>query len=315
MSDQSQARPGDDRRVILHIGWPKTATTSIQHQLLTWPNNAGRPWFRRDGDGPRAVLRMLVRGAPVPGSDIDRILQASWHERSLPVVLSDEALVGLPRTYHATAGLDASEVAAAWAVTTWPTTVVATLREPASLLRSSYRFAIRAGYPGTYRDYLAIANTQLDRGEGPLSFHRVLSAWREVAGEGNVVVRWMEDYVTDHRGFWTELSGATSTPELARLARLPAAHLNSASHNPLWIELTVNRVLSVVGRRASPGRRRRMRRRYNRWVARWLPRSSRPLHQGCEDLEREVVARLEHDLDRVCADFGTQRPSSREGSQ
>lgn len=305
------ASGGEDRRALVHIGWPKTATTSMQHQLRNWPNLAGRPWTRSGGDRSRSVLRYLVMGLPVDPAEIDGLLESSWIDRTQPVVLSDEAIVALPRWQHQPGRPDPAEVAALLTACSWPVTAIATLREPAPLLRSSYRYAVKAGYDRGYRQYLADITANLDRQRGPMAIRHLLTAWEEAVGEGNVVITWMEDYVADPQAFWGHLAEVLDTPELAAVGDQPPVHLNQVRLNPVWIEMAVNRLFAAHrGKRRSRWGR-RFRRVYNRHVGRRLPEARRPIQTGCEDLEREVVTRLERDLDWVCEHFGTRRPYER----
>jgi len=300
-----------DRRALIHIGWPKTATTSMQRQMRAWPNVAGRPWNRPGGEEARLLMRALDKGHGVSPNELDDLLDKSWHDTNRPVILSDEQLVSLPPWKDKPDEPDPREIPAIWAASSWQRTVIATLREPRSLLRSSYRYSVRGGNFGSYRRYLTEVRDDLDRERGPMLFAGVLRAWEEIVGADAIVVTWMEDFVADHQAFWSHVAGACDVPELARLGDEPTVHLNSNRLAPLWFERSMNALLAPHRgkRRSEFGRH--VRRFYNFNVSRHMPKARQPVQIGCEELEAEVVDRLERELDLVCERYETRRPYQR----
>lgn len=302
------ARYGDGvtRRAILHIGWPKTATTSLQHQLRqAWPNLAGRPWDREGGKEARLLLRGIMLGT-VDGSCLDRLFASSWHEPSLPVIVSDENLVGTRRWQHGFERLDPAEVPGLVSATSWPVHVVMTLRDPAALLRSNYRYAVRGGYSRSYADYIGEERRELTAGRSPFAIRRVVEAWDRSFGKAAITVGWMERLVRDPVRFWADLAIAVGVPELARVGAVPLGHRNPTGLGALRWELALNRVLAPQTDRRRARFTRRARRFYNAHVANRLPGG--PPDLGADVRERALVSAMEADLDWVCDRYGAARP-------
>jgi hypothetical protein len=293
------------RRVIVHAGWPKTATTTLQQQLrIAWPNLAGRPFNRPGGDACKRLMQDLIRGR-VDGPSIDALFESSWHDRSLPVVVSNESLVGIRKWQHGRETVEPLAIPGHLATSSWPAQVVFTLREPAALVRSHYRYAVRDGYFGSYRDFLEQERLALELGNGPFSLRRVIEAWERSFGRQAITIAWMDVLVQDPARFWGDLATATGVAELAGVADVPIEHRNPTMLGPMRWELAVNRALAPKsdrsrGRYTSPARRL-----HNRIV-------SRRLHSGTPEdlnggaLEHHVVASIRADITWLTARYGSQ---------
>jgi hypothetical protein len=284
------------RRVIVHAGWPKTATTTLQFQLrAAWPNLAGRPWSRPGGDASRTVLHDVTRGNS-DGATIDALFESSWRDRTLPVFLSHEGLVGMRKWQHGRDRLDPLAIPGHLSATSWPVHVVFTLREPRSLLRSNYRYAVRDGYSRTYLDFLDEERVALQTGHGPLSIRGVIEAWEHAFGRSAISIAWMDVLVADPVSFWNDLAAFTGVAELARVAAVPIEHRNRTMLGPLRWELAVNRVLAPKSDRRRGRYTARARRVHNRLVADRLGRD-RPDELDGGALEREIVDQMSADVE------------------
>ena len=283
------------RLAVVHIGWPKTATTSLQHQLrVGWPNLAGRPWNRPGGYACQALMQELVRGR-TDGPAIDALLASSWHDQTLPVVVSHEGLVGMRKWQHDLVNNDALAVPGYLAATSWPVHVVATLRDPVELVRSNYRYAVRGGYARSYAEFLEEERANLLLGRGPFAIRNVIEAWERSFGRSAITVAWMDAMVHDPVAFWGDIATATGVSEFARIGDIPLENRNQTSLGPLRWELALNRVLAPKeGRRRSPYTN-RLRRAYNRYVAGHLSRLGSTDPAGGM-LEQSVVGPMRDDL-------------------
>jgi hypothetical protein len=295
------------RRVVVHAGWPKTATTSLQTQLMSWPNLAGRPWARPGGELAKVLWRELLGPAPVDGARLDELFESSWIDRSRAVVLSDETIIATPRWQHDAARPTPTAVATRLTTSSWPMQMLFTLREPTGLLQSTYRHAVRGGYSRPYEVYLGWLENQMTRPTCPLAIREVVSAFEAVVGRDSITIAWMEDLVADPRRFWQDVAGAVDEPGLERLGVEPLEHRNESKLGPIRLELAVNRLLASHGdRRRSPVGR-RFRRVYTQQVSRRLPAAGSLLRGAGSRQERALVARLDEDLEWLCDRYGVER--------
>ncbi len=300
-------------RVLVHAGWPKTATTSLQRQLRVWPNLAGRPLDRPGGAEAKLLMRKLVTGDEVGPAELSQFLERSWHDRSTIVVLSNEGFIGTPRWQTTNRRSEPVDIARRLAGTDWSVTVLATLREPRAMVRSCYRFAVRGGFAGGYATYLDDRLRERSASLGPFSLRRVLEAYDELLGVESVVVAWMEDLVSDPQHFWADVSVRTGSDELSALGAEPLSHMNPTRLGPEWFELGLNRMLAVhAGRRRSRAGR-RIRRAYTAGPARWWSPSRRPeIPASVAGAEDELVAAMEDDITWICDRYGVDRPYERD---
>jgi hypothetical protein len=295
------------RRVILHVGWPKTATTTLQHQLRrSWPNLAGRPWDRPGGESSRSLLRGAVHTGQVTGDELDALLEVSWHRRELPVVLSSEDLIGIRPWQHGRSKLPPTAVADLVAATSWPASVLMTLRAPRPLIRSNYRYAVAGGYERSYATYLGEERAALDGGVSPFAIRAVVESWVAAFGNEAVAVRWMEDFVGNPRGFWDSLALEFAVPDLSRVGRAPLDHRNPTSLGPLAWELQLNRILRSKSDRRRAVHTHRLRRFHTRRIGPVLSRFADGQLDG-GDPEQELVERMEADVAWVRQRFPTSR--------
>lgn len=298
------AAPVPVRSVLIHIGWPKTATTSLQAQLVRWPNVAGRPYDSPEGQHRRRELLRAVSPGGISGAELDALLERSWPDRTRPVILSNETFVGM-RKWRRDPRADAVDVPSVVARTSWQARILVTVREAEALVRSTYRYAVVQGCPHPYRRYLADELALFDRGRSRLDLDRIVSAWAAAFGDGSVLVRSMSSLVEDPAHFWRELSDASGMPALAELGSAPMTHRNETRLGPLGRELAVNRALGRLGdgRVGTPASR-VIRRTYRRRIGPHLAAGAASDLADGLDLERELVERIAAGMDAVVARHG-----------
>jgi hypothetical protein len=258
--------------VLLHIGLPKTGTTSLQEVLRGWPNLAGKPFDRPGGADARA-LQEALRAGTLTGAAFDAHLVACRQDPDRPVVLSAEALAGAPREWFGPLARPV-EMARTLGTTGWDGRVLVTLRRPRAWLRSTFRYAVRGGYPETYDRFLARVTADLDAGRGFACWEVTVAAHDAAFGPDTVAVTWFEDLVRDPAAVWGAVAARLDLPELRRLGDDPLPHLNDTPVGPPALELALNRrVLAseMVPRRRPPALRRPA---WNRRIAPRLVRRS-----------------------------------------
>lgn len=230
--------------VLVHIGLPKTGTTSLQEVLRSWPALAGKPFDRPGGAAARAIQE-AARAGSLTGEEVDRHLAAARELASsaaddLPVVWSAEALAGTPREWALPLAPPA-EMAAQLAATTWDVRVLVTLRQPRAWLRSTFRYAIRGGYAQPYDRYLDRIAEDLDAHRGMAAWDATVGAWDAAVGAEAVAVAWFEDLVRDPAPVWDDIAARLALPGLRRLGAAPLPRLNEAHVGPPALELALNR--------------------------------------------------------------------------
>lgn len=152
--------------LILHIGWPKTGTTTLQAfcaQNPAWLQAQGLSYFRSRGDSIGDISRLLERGEdPQPAAA--RLADFAAGQGGRAVIASSEGLAT-----NDLAGISALLSAASWR----DITVVAYLRAQEAYLEGIYKQARKWGNPMPLAQCLA----------GPLlhsaEYHRYVSAWQE----------------------------------------------------------------------------------------------------------------------------------------
>lgn len=295
--------------VLLHVGLPKTGTTSLQETLREWPNTAGKP-FDRPGGAAARDLQEAVRAGTLTGEALDRHLAAARRRDDLPVILSAEALAGRSQQSLVPA-TPPVEMARQLGTTTWDGRVLVTLRQPRPWLRSIYGQFVRGGYTGTYDRYLALIADDLDAGRGVASWDVTVAAYDAAFGSAAVAVAWFEDLVDDAAAFWAGVADRLDLPALRRLGAVPLPRTNEARLGPPALELTLNR--HVLRNELHRGRGPRLvtRTTYQRRIGSRLVRRSSDAYFTARTTRREpaVVDRLAAAAEAVTGAHGASVPT------
>lgn len=235
----------ESRRIIVHAGWPKTATTSLQHQLRNYPNLGARPYSRPHEVVDRTICDNLLYNDEWLPQEFERWLEQCWRDHSRPLWYSDELLIGMPVAHWA--GRFVSQEERARRVTgAWPATVVLTTRDPTSLLRSTYRHAVnrQQAYSHDYGTFLRRVAADRTEEHGPFAVKNVVKAFSRVVGTENVHAFRMEDCVGDPKWFWGTVGELASTPELALLGEESLPRENQAHSSLIAFRTTTNKILN-----------------------------------------------------------------------
>lgn len=198
--------------LVVHIGLPKTATTTLQEALFanhTQLVNVGRPYPSEDARW--AVFHLVPSRVPdLDPEQAQRDLER-WcgpvYDASGPVVLSDEVI--------AAEGPDAmSEVADRCQTLLPPCEIMLTIREPLDLTESMYLQDMR-GAPERwpYRpidEWIEVQWKRLQNGQPSrldrLRFADFLAPFEATYGTDRVNVLTFEQLSTDDQAFTTELA-------------------------------------------------------------------------------------------------------------
>ena len=227
----SRARP-----VVLHVGWPKTATTSMQVALFAQSgqfNYLGK--YLPDHDFQNRDIHDLVWSCQMHGraqwrETRDRlgtaITAAAARGRKLPVLSTENMIHPWSQTPDVVAARLKEIVPAA--------RVVMVIREQVSLLRSWYRW--HGGYgqylflnklidepcelPLTLPEWMHFQFQAPDRNIiGCLDYDDVVAAYEEQYGAGQVHVLAYEQLIRDPQGFAEQLAPVLEVkPDLVRSA-------------------------------------------------------------------------------------------------
>lgn len=236
MSDRSQDIAYEDTlpawikydRIIVHVGLHKTGTTFCQRSLFPQIEGAVLAYEVaethavflipeiEDGTNPDAAPKIRVA-----------IERAAGEGR--PVIISDEALGGLPfhQKYHR--GVAAQRIKAVFP----NAKILLTIREQRAVIGSLYGQYLRYGYCSSLAEFLA------QDGPNPAiapvldlnfyNYHRAARFYEGVFGAGNVAAVPMEQLLADPGGFVARLS-ALAGAEM----HLPAEFDTGTRELPAW---------------------------------------------------------------------------------
>lgn len=229
-----------DNRVLFHVGWPKTATTSLQRQIREYPNLAGKPFNRDGGDESVAVIHELCTATDWSPHLLDDLLVRSRGDMSLPVILSDEGLIAMPQRVWFEGLISPEERAQRLSKTSWNASVLMMMREPVSQLRSTWMHWVREGYAMNYEEFLERVREDREQKTGTFAIASLVECYASLFGSRNIIVSDYEAFVAQPERFWRQLSlvldvALTTHVETEQLERLNSMHLG-----PLRMELTIN---------------------------------------------------------------------------
>jgi hypothetical protein len=197
------------RRVTVHIGLPKTATTTLQQKVFA--NHTGMHYL-----GPRAnypefdeVMRDLCYADSLnydvgPSMDVVQKLVMAPHQANKPVVVSHEAVSAQGRDRR----LKAERLKALFP----DGGIVFTVRRPEDMVVSIY-FQWLKGFGGKRREAPCLdAWLEQDHQDAwksnflRLQYEKVLELYRSLFGRENVLLLFFEDLIADRAKFARALS-------------------------------------------------------------------------------------------------------------
>lgn len=288
-----------DLRVIFHVGWPKTATTSMQAELSRFPNLAGKP-FGHPGTG-RAIptIDAIVRARTWSPDDLDSLVAASRNDGSLPVLLSDEVLIAMPQREWFEGLVGPFEVADRLCRAKGNKQVVFTLRNPRRQLRSTWLHHVREGRTQTYRQFVDRVSRDRAESRGTFAVAALIGRYSELFGPDGVAVGFTEDYTTDSTSFWQRFGDVLGIPRMTTFVDSDGARLNATVLGPISYELTVNRALQAYGRLRRRDDIRPLRRIMTRKVSRRIHASHEGYFQRHSEIEDLLVTELLSDIEHV----------------
>ncbi len=199
MTDMDHAQSGTDTPLvdIVHVGFPKTATTWLQRNLLSGNKDIlciGKPYNHSDF---KVWLDALVSAselefdAQVCRDQFKKLLASHIPETvpSLPRVISYELLSGNLYTGH-----DSVDLLRRIRTVLGPVRLVVTIREQSAMIESLYAYFLRGGGSISIREFLGEPNSPaVDMFGNPallkrFQYDRYIGAARELFGENRVTV-------------------------------------------------------------------------------------------------------------------------------
>lgn len=286
----------DANRVILHVGWPKTATTSLQSQLRNYPNLAGKPFGRDGALLARKVVDDIARSSNWSPTALEELIVASWRDQSLPVLLSNESLIEMPQREWFDDLVGPFEIARRLAQCEADKRVLMTLRDPRNLLRSTWLHHVREGRVQSYPDFLAriLDDRKCDRGS--FSIGLLGNMYGDLFGYDNVAIAFSEDFANDPVRFWERFAEFFGIKTFAPDLTNERPRLNETTLGPIRFEMSVNRLLNVYGRTLRQGNTRELRRAVTRRVSRRLNVDHSKFFSRFSTLETQLVSELTDDV-------------------
>ncbi len=288
----------------MHIGWPKSGTTSLQHALRGWPNLAGKPLDRDGGDAASETWSALLTTPAFDPDVLDGLITESCRDPDLPVIASYEAIVGVPFTHHGKGGhVGCLTAADRITATRHDLGILASLRDPRSMLRSTYLQEVSKGSPHSYAQFLRSIRSGRTTGTHPFNFANVLTRYADRIGPDRVVVCALEDLRDRPHDSWGQIAARVDMAGLKSLGDVPLEHSNTAMVLSPSVELFVNRrVLPVDGRALA----RRLRRTVYTPIRTRLATADHPdaYFLGDPGHEDELVDELDHEFATIFTAFG-----------
>lgn len=229
--------------VLYHPGWPKTATKSLQFGTERYPNLAAHPWTRGTaGTYCHGALDQLCYGTTWKPAILSSLLEFAQVDPDRAVFLSDERIIGGPVSRHPLGHV--GEVETLRRLTPppgWSAKVLFTLRNPRSLLRSTYLHEVRFGSPRTYDQFLQAVLDERAGSRGSFAVERIIGDYVDAFGQEHICITFMEDYVTDPLEFWRVVSTRLSLSGFTEVSATSALSKNRTHLGPSSIELFLNR--------------------------------------------------------------------------
>lgn len=287
--------------MILHVGWPKTATTSMQADLSRYPNLAGKPFGHAETAHAVPTIDGIVRSREWTPNELNALIERSRHVAALPVLLSDEMLIAMPQREWFENLVGPFEVADRLAKVEADKGVFFTLRDPRRQLRSTWLHHVREGRTQSYPQFLDRVAHDRFRGQGTFAIAALVERYVELFGRDRLVVGFTEDYTADPLDFWRRFGDVFAITGMDGFVDCTGPRLNETILGPISFELTVNRVLraySAVRRRDDI---RPVRRRVTRNVSRRIAANHDSFFARHLGVENVLVDELRADIEQMRA--------------
>ena len=288
-----------DSRVILHVGWPKTATTSMQAELAGYPNLAGKPFGHPMTARAVPTIDAIVRARNWHPDDLDALVEAVRRDRNLPVLLSDEVLIAMPQREWFDNLVGPFEVANRLAAARGDKRVFFTLREPRRQLRSTWLHHVREGRTQTYPQFLDRVTRDRSEPRGTFAIAALVDRYADLFGVDNLAVGFTEDYTKSPIDFWRRFGEAFAIDGMETYVDCTGPRLNETVLGPVPYELVVNRIIGTYGKLRRVDDVRPMRRWMTRKVSRRMTANHEKFFARHATAEDELVAALQDDITRI----------------
>lgn len=288
-----------DSRVIFHVGWPKTATTSMQAELVGYPNLAGKPFGH--GETTRAVptIDRIVRSRDWSPRDLDSLIDAARRDVALPVLLSDEVLIAMPQREWFENLVGPFEVADRLARAHGDKHIFFTLRDPRRQLRSTWLHHVREGRVQTYPQFLDRVRCDRLESRGTFAIAALVERYAQLFSVANLAVGFTEDYTTSPVDFWRRFGAVFAIEGMEGFVNCDGPRLNETLLGPMNYELLVNRMLHRYAAVRRIDDIRPLRRWMTRKVSRRLTAKHEQFFKRHAEAERRLVEELNDDIARV----------------
>jgi hypothetical protein len=281
-------------RVLFHVGWPKTATTSMQSHLRGYPNLAGKPHGRDGAAQAIGVVDELIRHRDWSPDVLASLLASSHRDPTNPVILSDEALIAMPQRMWFEDLVGPFEVARRLAAAPGDKQVLFTLRSPRAMLRSTWLHHLREGQTQSYRDFLDRVTKDRRMETGPFAMLALVEQYVELFGQNALFLAFSEDYFRDPADFWKRFTTTFGVKDF--VADTSAPRLNETVLGPVGVELAMNHLLQFVSTATRGKSTLPLRRRMTRVVSRHIRSGHETYFAKRTDYEDSLVADLEADI-------------------
>jgi hypothetical protein len=288
-----------DVPVVLHVGWPKTATTSLQSQFRGYPNLAGKPYGREGAMEARLVVDALVRSGPWHHDGLRALVEAAYRDATLPVILSNESLIEMPQREWFDNCVGPFDVARRLAQLEGQHHVFMTLRDPREMLRSTWLHHVREGRVQGYADFLRRVTADRTAGRGSFAIRELVDSYGDIFGSSRVVVAFSEDFTADPARFWQRFASTFGCEGFTVDAADGVPRLNETTLGPVAFEATVNRLLNLYAKVARTENTRHLRRWVTRHVSVRIHSDHRRFFARFAAIEDPLVAALAIDVSYV----------------
>ncbi len=205
---------------LLHIGYPKTATTWLQEQVFYRPEVAGFFNMLTMKEINPHIVR--VNSLAFDPRNTLAALRPYWEERrqeNLTSVLTSERLSGNPYT----GGYDSADIARRLHLLFPKGRVLMVIREQCSMISSVYRAFIRDGGVGSVRRFMhhqGVSPYPLFRRDF-YQYHWLIRHYQDLFGKERVRVMTFEHFCRDPHGFAREVCEFAGTAVAEEVAVKP----------------------------------------------------------------------------------------------